>query len=417
VRVDLLQKRRSRWQDRLVDGDEFGTGAQHFDNNGVRGTFFGNAIDGCRNGDGPAGHVRDGMGLTLGDGRPSAGRGHGHDRTTGQGRRDRSWCGGRGCTDRSGRGGRRTRRWKGFQAGGAAHGQRRHQGQPACAAHYPFVQHTNVHCTTVHSLLYGGRSHTRVFPAQSGHLPRAPGNGQSYLGCIGNSPTVTRSRRPRPKAMSSALLLRLGAPIALIANVLIGFLFPDHNDVRAPLQPLYVPLNIASVIGVTMLLFGLPGWYARHSSRLGRAGTLGLALIAVTLLVEGLFIGLYEAVFLPAAATQAPQLIAPGPDALVVVLALGVLAEIIGPLLLGYQLQRRGIGPRWVAICLMVSAPVTVAWFVSLLVDGDGPPSPFTILGNVVSAALLFIALGGLATGSAARSMEPHQPVAVPSVA
>jgi hypothetical protein len=217
--------------------------------------------------------------------------------------------------------------------------------------------------------------------------------------------------------MNSATLLRSGATIALIANAAIGILFPDHNSLTAPLQPLYVPLNLASVIAVTLLLFGLHGWYNRHAAALGRRGAVGTVLIVLTLLLVGVFIGLYLPIVIPLAAQEAPVFIAPGPALLVPVLLLGVLAEIAGPLLLGWDLLRRSIGSRWAAWTLLVSSPVTLVWIVSVLLDADGAASPLTIVTNILSAALLFIAFAGFGTETTSEGIERPTAVAVRSAA
>jgi hypothetical protein len=217
--------------------------------------------------------------------------------------------------------------------------------------------------------------------------------------------------------MNSATLLRSGGAIGLIANAAIGVLFPDHNSLTAPLQPLYVPLNLASVIAVTMLLFGLHGWFNRHAAALGRRGAVGTVLIVLTLLLVGLFIGLYLPIVMPLAAQEAPVFIAPGPALLLPVLLLGVLAEIIGPLLLGWALLRRSIGSRWAAWTLLVSSPVTLVWIVSVMLDGDRAASPLTIVTNILSAALLFIALAGFSTDATSGGVELPATVAVRSAA
>jgi hypothetical protein len=211
------------------------------------------------------------------------------------------------------------------------------------------------------------------------------------------------------------VLLRLGAAIALIANVVAGILFPDHNSLSAPVQPLYVPLNVASVIGVTLLLFGLAGWYCRHAGALGRRGVCGLSLVVLTLLLAGVFQGLYQALVFPMAAAQAPALLTPGPALFLPLLLLSVLCEIVGPLLLGWDLLQRSIGPRWAATCMLVSAPATVLWFVSVLVDGEGAPSPLTVVGNLLSAALLFIAFAGFGTEPVHEQLDRRAATAVPS--
>jgi len=147
--------------------------------------------------------------------------------------------------------------------------------------------------------------------------------------------------------------------VALIANVASGLLFPDHNSLTAPLQPLYVPLNLASIIGVGLLPFGLPGWYARHSDELGRRGLVGAVLVAVTLLIAGIFMGLYTAIVMPFAAAEAPALVSPGP-VLLPVLLITVVAEIVGHLLVGWDMLRHSVGPRWAAWTMLASAPVTL---------------------------------------------------------
>jgi hypothetical protein len=185
------------------------------------------------------------------------------------------------------------------------------------------------------------------FPVTVGRLPQAAANGEPEREDVCERPKTTSLEVSDNH--DSATLLRSGATVALIANAAIGVLFPDHNSLPAPVQPLYVPLNLASVIAVTLLLFGLHGWYNRHAAALGRRGAVGTVLIVLTLLLVGVFIGLYLPIVMPLAAQEAPVFIAPGPALLVPVLLFGVLAEIAGPLLLGWDLLRRSIGSRWAA--------------------------------------------------------------------
>jgi hypothetical protein len=66
---------------------------------------------------------------------------------------------------------------------------------------------------------------------------------------------------------------------------------------------------------------------------------------------------------------------------------------------------------------MLASAPVTLVWFASVMLDNDGPAGPVQIITNVLSAALLFVALGGFGTALGNDPVEHRQPVAVHSAA
>jgi hypothetical protein len=60
---------------------------------------------------------------------------------------------------------------------------------------------------------------------------------------------------------------------------------------------------------------------------------------------------------------------------------------------------------------------VTLVWIVSVLLDADGAASPLTIVTNILSAALLFIAFAGFGNEATSEGVERPTAVAVRSAA
>jgi hypothetical protein len=66
---------------------------------------------------------------------------------------------------------------------------------------------------------------------------------------------------------------------------------------------------------------------------------------------------------------------------------------------------------------MLASAPVTLVGFASVVLDNDGPARPLQIIGSILSAALLFVALGGFGAELGSDAVERRQAVAVRSAA
>jgi hypothetical protein len=159
---------------------------------------------------------------------------------------------------------------------------------------------------------------------------------------------------------------------------------------------LWVPVNVLGALGAALVLLGLPALYVRMSGEGRLPGLVGFALIAAAWMFFGLFLSLYGALVLPWLVDQAPRLVAasaPTPLGFVVAFALGLLAWLVGAVLLAVPFVR---GPaRWVGYLL----PASALWvFVGNFVIAPGGPASnlaVNLLSNL-GPVLLLLGLGYL---------------------
>src|SRR5262245_57853370 len=105
-------------------------------------------------------------------------------------------------------------------------------------------------------------------------------------------------------------------------------------------EELWVPINALGVIGAALLLLGLPAMYAGMAGRTGLLGLVGGVLLALGWMFHGLFLSLYSMVVVPWLADQAPALVAasaPLPLEFIIAFIAGLIAELIGTVLLAIQ--------------------------------------------------------------------------------
>ena len=142
------------------------------------------------------------------------------------------------------------------------------------------------------------------------------------------------------------------------------------------LHGLWAPVSAIGVLGAVLVLLGLPAvgvWIARSA---GLAGVVGLALLAIAWMFFGLFLSLYSLLLLPWLAQKAPDLVAasaPPPGALLGAFLAGMLAWLMGAVLLAIPFIRRRVRPAWPGYVLLVSA----VWMVVgnlILAPGVRPP-------------------------------------------
>src|SRR5918997_724882 len=143
---------------------------------------------------------------------------------------------------------------------------------------------------------------------------------------------------------------------------------------------------------------GLGAVYARMAARSGLPGLVGFALLAVWWIFFGRFLSLYGALVLPWLADQAPRLVAgssPTPLGFVVAFALGLLAWLLGAVLLAVPFVRGSVRPCWVGYVL----PASALWVLvgSFVVAPGGPASNLAVnLLSNLGPVLLLIGLGYL---------------------
>src|SRR5215218_4975872 len=194
------------------------------------------------------------------------------------------------------------------------------------------------------------------------------------------------------------LLVFVGA-VAFVLHVVLRSVLTAGVDpaVSAQAGP-WVPMNMLGALGAALVLLGLPAVYARMTPQGGLPGLVGFALIGVSWMFFGLFLSLYGALVLPWLAAQAPRLVAgssPLPLGFVVAFALGLLAWLVGAVLLAVPFVRGRARPRWVGYLL----PASALWVLvgSFVVAPGGPASNLAVnLLSNLGPVLLLIGLGYL---------------------
>ena len=189
---------------------------------------------------------------------------------------------------------------------------------------------------------------------------------------------------------ASGLALLLGAIVAGVATALDGLLFPS-NDAATVMNPLNVTLNALGVVGVIVLLLGLPGVYVRSAAAGGLLWLVGVVFIAITGVLLGVFMGLVSTLMFPAIAAQAPSLLNDGPpQGFIVIFVLATLTNIVGALGMGIPILSRRLYPRWCGYLMILEAVLAA---VSFVLQGPSVSLVATIL-NVLSPVPLLVVLG-----------------------
>ena len=206
--------------------------------------------------------------------------------------------------------------------------------------------------------------------------------------------TVTGTRLSK----IGGLLVFVGA-VAFVLHVVLRSVLTAGVDPAGSAQAgLWVPVNALGALGAALVLLGLPTVYARMSGQGGLPELVGFALIEVSWMFFGLFLSLYGALVLPWLADQAPRLVAgssPTPSGFVVAFALGLLAWLLGAVLLAVPFVRGPARPRWVGYVL----PASALWVLvgSFVIAPGGPASNLAVnLLSNLGPVLLLIGLGYL---------------------
>lgn len=176
----------------------------------------------------------------------------------------------------------------------------------------------------------------------------------------------------------------------------------------------WVSINALGLAGAVLVLLSLPAMYARLASPIGLMGLVGVTLLAVAWLFFGVFLSLYGLLILPWLADAAPSLVsgsAPGPAGVLVAFATGLLAWLVGTVLLGIPFVRGRVEPRWVGYLLPGSALWMLAGNLVIAPNGPAATVPINLLSNL-GPVLLSAALGymGLRMWSNTSREEPREP-------
>jgi hypothetical protein len=191
------------------------------------------------------------------------------------------------------------------------------------------------------------------------------------------------------------LIVVAGAAAFVLHVVLRSVLTAGVDPATSAQDGLWVPVNALGALGAALVLLGLPALQVRMTTRGGRPALVGFALIEVSWAFHGLFLSLYGALVLPWLADRAPRLIASSssiPVAFVVALILGLLAWLVGAVLLAVSLVRGPSRERWVGYVL----PASAVWVLvgSFVIAPDGPASNLAV--NLLSNLGPVLLLGGL---------------------
>jgi hypothetical protein len=149
----------------------------------------------------------------------------------------------------------------------------------------------------------------------------------------------------------------VGAAIAIIAVLIIAFTVSGPVlDVKTAQSAAFLAGNLAGFVGGVLLVYGLPGVYARWREGWGRMGLVGIALIGLAVMMIA-FASMLAAIVDPWLAEKAPDLVKdPGPPLFFAIFIVLMLATIAGTILVAIPILRRRVGPRWIGFLLVASA-------------------------------------------------------------
>jgi hypothetical protein len=192
----------------------------------------------------------------------------------------------------------------------------------------------------------------------------------------------------------SGLSLLVGALVSAVASILSGVLFPG-NDVATATNPLNIGLNVVSVVGGILALYGLPALYLHRAREGGLPWLVGLLLLALTALLFAIFLPLISATVLPFVATQIPAQLGEGPPAsFIPIFIIGTLANVLSAALMGWAVLQRKLYPAGIGYLLALEAVLAaVGFFLTGPSNGDNLLSQIL---NVVSPLPLLAALAYL---------------------
>lgn len=193
----------------------------------------------------------------------------------------------------------------------------------------------------------------------------------------------------------SGLGILIGAIVFVVHLVLRSLVTAGVDPATFAQKGLWIPINVLGVAGAALVLLGLPVLYAKLADATGWLGWLGVVLIALAWMFFGLFLSLYSVLVAPWLADQAPALVAaaaPLPAGFLIAFIAGLVAELVGSVLLAIPFIRGQVQPRWVGYLLPGAALLTV---VGNLIAPTGPASNLSI--NLFSNLGPMLFMGALA--------------------
>lgn len=195
----------------------------------------------------------------------------------------------------------------------------------------------------------------------------------------------------------SGFALLLGAAVAAVAHFLYGFAGEPGTIARYD-SPAWIPAQFAQLVGVALILLGLPAVYGRQSQRLGVFGLVAFALIFVGMMSElmGPISGLWTAELAARPETRSLVETRATPAALGVVFILFFPQLLIGGIAFGASVIRARVFSR-VAGALLIAGVV---------LDILGA---FILRTNLFGGQVFFAGLAWLGLQLAAGGSEPQR--------
>lgn len=209
----------------------------------------------------------------------------------------------------------------------------------------------------------------------------------------------------------SGLALLVGVVAFIVHIVARSVITAGPDPATFAKEALWVPINALGVMGAALVLLGMPAMYARMAGPTGLLGLVGVVLITLSWMFFGVFLSLYSVLVAPWLADKAPSLLAasaPIPAGFIIAFIAGVVAELVGTVLLAIPFIRGRVQPRWVGYVLPASALLAV---VGDFIAPDGPATNVAInLFSNLGPVLLLLALGVLGS----RMWSEHAPAKQP---
>lgn len=161
--------------------------------------------------------------------------------------------------------------------------------------------------------------------------------------------------------MSSTTLYRLSGISLLIGSLLtISGFIPDLIVEHSSGSTIAAATALLRLIGLMLVVLGLPGMYARLAERAGMLGLLGFIVTLFSLLMGIAYQPIFAFVN-PFLATHAPALLnGRPPQGLLIFFIVGGLLGLAGGTMLGIAVMRAAVLPRWAGLVLIAGEVVSL---------------------------------------------------------
>lgn len=175
--------------------------------------------------------------------------------------------------------------------------------------------------------------------------------------------------------MSSSASYRLSGIALLVGSVLslayylIQGVFLTGNDLATITGSLSLISSVMGFIGSVLVLFGLPGMYARQSKQAGNLGLLGFLFLWYVTLYQGILVPFTSLTAISQISAHiVPQSLAVAvattpPPAWTPFFLVSLVGQVLGILLLAIATLRAKVFPRWIAWLFIATLVVGVVSF------------------------------------------------------